>query len=48
MSKIKFPTLNEQMDLIRRGAVEIIPEDEIVKKLERTLEEGKTLNNKLG
>jgi len=48
MSKIKFPPLNEQMDLIRRGAVEIIPEDELVKKLERSLEEGKLLNIKLG
>ena len=48
MSKIKFPPLNEQMDLIRRGAVEIIPEDELVKKLERSLEEGKPLNIKLG
>jgi len=48
MSKIKFPPLNEQMDLIRRGAVEIIPEDELVKKLERSLKEGKPLNIKLG
>ena len=48
MSKIKFPPLNEQMDLIRRGAVEIIPEDELVKKLERSLEEGNPLNIKLG
>ena len=48
MSKIKFPPLNEQMDLIRRGAVEIIPEDELVKKLERSLGEGKPLNIKLG
>ena len=48
MSKIKFPPLNEQMDLIRRGAVEIIPEDELVKKLERSLEEGKPLKIKLG
>jgi len=48
MSKIKFPTLNEQMDLIRRGAVEIIPEDELVKKLEISLDKGKPLNIKLG
>ena len=48
MSKIKFPSLNEQMDLIRRGAVEIIPEDELAKKLERSLKEGKPLNIKLG
>jgi len=48
MSKIKFPPLNEQMDFIRRGAVEIIPEDELAKKLERSLEEGEPLNIKLG
>jgi tyrosyl-tRNA synthetase len=48
MSKIKFPPLNEQMDLIRRGAVEIIPEDELVKKLEISLNDGKPLNIKLG
>ena len=48
MSKIKFPSLNEQMDLIRRGAVEIIPEDELAKKLERSIKEVKSLNIKLG
>ncbi|MFC2119442.1 tyrosine--tRNA ligase [Bacteroidota bacterium] len=48
MSKIKFPSLNEQMDLIRRGAVEIIPEDELSKKLERSSKDGKPLNIKLG
>jgi tyrosyl-tRNA synthetase len=48
MKRLIFPPLNEQMDLIRRGAVEIIPEDELVKKLERSLEEGKPLNIKLG
>lgn len=48
MSKIKFPSLNEQMDLIRRGAVEIIPEDELARKLERSIKEGKSLNIKLG
>ena len=48
MAKIKFPPLNEQMDLIRRGAFEIIPEEELVKKLERSEKEGKQLNIKLG
>lgn len=28
-----FPTLNEQMDILRTGVAEIFPEDEIVKKL---------------
>ncbi len=37
MSKVNFPSLNEQMDLIKRGAVEIIPEDELVKKIEKSI-----------
>ncbi|MHB1685821.1 MAG: tyrosine--tRNA ligase [Ignavibacteriaceae bacterium] len=45
---MKFPPLNEQMDLIKRGAYEIIPEDELVKKIERSLKEGKQLKIKLG
>ena len=48
MTKINFPPINEQMDLIQRGTFEIIPEDELVKKLERSLKEGKPLNIKLG
>jgi tyrosyl-tRNA synthetase len=48
MNKMKFPPINEQMDLIRRGAVEIIPEDDLVKKLEKSLKEGNPLNIKLG
>ncbi|MAT38300.1 MAG: tyrosine--tRNA ligase [Ectothiorhodospiraceae bacterium] len=43
-----FPTVNEQMDLIRRGASEIIPEEELVKKLERSIEKNTPLNVKLG
>lgn len=46
--KINFPAINEQMDLIRRGASEIIPEEELLKKLEKSLKEGKPLNIKLG
>ena len=46
--KLKFPSVNEQMDLIRRGAVEIIPEDELVKKIERSIKTGKPLRIKLG
>jgi len=48
MAKQKFPSVNEQMDLIRRGANEIIPEEELVKKLDRSLKDGKPLNIKLG
>ena len=48
MSKQNFPPINEQMDLIRRGAVEIIPEEELVQKLEKSIKENKPLNIKLG
>lgn len=48
MIKIKFPPINVQMDLIKRGAFEIIPEDELVKKLENSIKTGKPLNIKLG
>ena len=36
------------MDLIKRGTSEIIPEDELVKKLEKSSVDGKPLNIKLG
>jgi tyrosyl-tRNA synthetase len=45
---LKFPSVNEQMDLIKYGAVEIIPEDELVKKIERSIKTGKPLKVKLG
>jgi tyrosyl-tRNA synthetase len=48
MTKLTFPPISEQMDLIKRGASEIIPEEELVKKLERSLNERKPLNIKLG
>ena len=48
MAKIKFPPVNEQMDLIKRGAFEIIPEEELIRKLEKSLKEGNPLNIKLG
>lgn len=47
-SKNLFPPLNEQMDLIKRGTVEIIPEDELVQKIKKSIETGKKLNIKLG
>lgn len=43
-----FPKLNEQMDLIRRGAAEIIPEDDLVRKIERSIKSKKPLRVKLG
>jgi tyrosyl-tRNA synthetase len=43
-----FPPVNEQMDAIRRGAVEIIPEDDLVRKLERSAQTGVPLVVKQG
>lgn len=43
-----FPSINEQMDVIRKGAEEIIPESELIAKLQRSLKTGKPLNVKLG
>ncbi|NWG27809.1 MAG: tyrosine--tRNA ligase [Ignavibacteriaceae bacterium] len=43
-----FPSINEQMDLIKRGVFEIIPEEELLKKLENSLRKNKPLNIKLG
>ncbi len=48
MSKPHFPSLNEQMDFIKRGTFEIIPEGELIKKIEKSLKENKPLNIKLG
>jgi len=43
-----FPSVNEQMDIIRRGTSEIIPEEELAKKIEDSIKEKKPLNIKLG
>jgi len=43
-----FPPLNEQMDVITRGVFEIIPEDDLVKKLERSIATNSPLIIKLG
>ena len=43
-----FPSTNEQMDLIKRGAEEIIPEDELVKKIDRSRSEKSPMVIKLG
>lgn len=48
MNKLKFPPLNEQMDLIKRGTSEIIPEEELVNKINRSIREDKPLKIKLG
>ena len=41
-------TLNEQMDVIRKGTVEIIPEEELIRKLEKSIKTKIPLNIKLG
>lgn len=43
-----FPSLNDQMDLIKRGVSEIIPEADLVQKIERSIKTNKPLNVKLG
>jgi tyrosyl-tRNA synthetase len=48
MDKINFPPIKEQMELIKRGASEIIPEEELIRKLEKSIKEGKSLIVKLG
>src|ERR671917_609859 len=48
MTKPKFAPIKEQMDEIRRGAVEIIPEEELARKLSRSLELGEPLRIKQG
>lgn len=45
---MQFPPVNEQMDVIKKGTVEIIPEEELTKKLERSAFFGKPLKIKLG
>ena len=43
-----FPSINEQMDVIKRGVSEIIPEDDLVRKIEKSIKTNKQLIVKLG
>lgn len=43
-----FPSLNEQLDQIRRGASEIVPEEELAQKIEKSIKNNIPLNVKLG
>jgi tyrosyl-tRNA synthetase len=43
-----FPPLNEQLDLIKRGSAEIIREEDLARKIERSLKSKKPLRIKLG
>jgi tyrosyl-tRNA synthetase len=43
-----FPPLNQQMDAIRQGAVEIIPEEDLARKIERSITRAEPLTVKQG
>lgn len=45
---MSFPSLEEQLSVIRRGVVEIVPENELVEKLKKSIQTGKPLRIKLG
>src|SRR5512143_3736358 len=45
---VRFPSVNEQMDAIRQGAVEIVPEEDLARKLERSRQRGEPLTIKQG
>jgi tyrosyl-tRNA synthetase len=43
-----FPPLDKQLEVIRRGTVDLLPEDELISKLERSLKKKKPLIIKQG
>lgn len=43
-----FKSVEEQLSVIKRGAVDIIPEEDLVRKLERSIQQNKPLKIKLG
>jgi len=43
-----FPPLNEQMDVIRHGTAEIVPEEDLVRRIEQSAKSQAPLNVKLG
>lgn len=45
---MSFPTVNEQLAIIKRGAVEIVPENELIKKLKASQKKNTPLRIKLG
>ena len=45
---MSFPAVAEQLEIIRRDAVEVVPEDELVRKLERSYRSGEPLRIKQG
>ncbi len=48
MSENTFLPIDEQMQIIKRGAVEVIPENELREKLKKSFDENRPLNIKLG
>ena len=45
---MSMPSVNEQMDVIRQGALEIIPEEDLARKLETSIQSGEPLRIKQG
>ena len=45
---MNFPSVNEQMDLIKQSVVDLLPEEELVQKIERSIKKKKPLRIKLG
>ncbi len=45
---MSFLAVDEQLEIIRRGTVEIVPEDELIEKLKRSKKENRPLKVKLG
>jgi len=43
-----FAPINKQMDIIKRGTIDLLPEDELVKKLELSIKNNKPLIIKQG
>ncbi|TVQ66372.1 MAG: tyrosine--tRNA ligase [Balneolaceae bacterium] len=43
-----FPPIEEQLSLIKRGTVEIVPEEELIRKLKKSIQTAKPLKIKLG
>ena len=48
MSKITFPPVDEQLQLLRRGAVDLVDVEQLTAKLERSKKTGKPLTVKVG
>jgi len=45
---MSFPTVEEQLEIIKRGTIEIVPEPELVEKLKKSRKTGNPLRIKLG